>query len=357
MIVAVMIAVYVILDGFDIGAGIVHYLVGRNSKEREVVIGSIGPVWDGNEVWLLAAGGTLYFAFPVLYSAGFSGFYLPLIIVLWLLIMRATGIELRHQLDNQMWHSFWDFVFSLASILLAIFFGAALGNVIRGVPLNSEGYFFEPLWTTFTVTENPGILDWFTVLTGAVALVALAIHGASYLAVKTEGEMNTRSRKIVGRGWFALVAVTILSLIGVTNLRDGILDNYRTYPVGWIIPVVVFAALAGIKYFNAMGKDLESFLSSCGYLAFMLVGAVFALYPTVLPAMKPGYSLTIHNASAGGYGLSVGLIWWSIGILIALGYFYYLFKTFSGKVQLNGGHYSAETESEQLGLTDDLSHS
>lgn len=338
IIVALMITAYVILDGFDIGAGIVHYFVGRNSKERETIISAIGPVWDGNEVWLLAAGGTLYFAFPILYAAGFSGFYLPLIIVLWLLIGRAIGIELRHQLNNPMWHSFWDFIFALSSILLAIFYGAALGNVIRGVPLNAEGYFFEPLWTTFTVTDNPGILDWFTVLSGVVALVALAIHGANYLAVKTVGEMNVRARQVVSVAWYALVAVTILSLVGVMNLREGILDNYTKYPVGWLIPVAVATALVAIKYFNAKGKDKPAFIASSAYLATMLVGAVFALYPNVLPAMNPAYSLTIENASAGSYGLRVGLIWWSIGIVIAIGYFYYLFKTFAGKVEPSPDH-------------------
>lgn len=332
MIVAVMIAAYVILDGFDIGAGIVHYLVGKTDEERENVIAAVGPVWDGNEVWLLAAGGTLYFAFPVLYSAGFSGFYLPLIMVLWLLIGRATGIELRHQMDNPMWHKMWDFVFSLSSILLAIFFGAALGNVIRGVPMNSDHYFFEPLWTTFTVTATPGILDWFTVLAGVVALVALAVHGSAYLAVKTTGDVYTRSRKLVGTAWYVLVLLTVLSLVGVMNLRDGILDNYSRWPVGWAIPVLVIATLGGIKYFNAKGKDVAAFISSCLYLALMLVGAVFALYPTVLPAMDPANSLTIENASAGAYGLSVGLIWWPIGIVVAVGYFVYLYRSFRGKV-------------------------
>src|SRR4030095_10146267 len=192
-----------------------HYFVGRDQKERETVISAVGPVWDGNEVWLLATGGTLYFAFPVLYSAGFSGFYLPLIMVLWLLIMRATGIELRHQLDNTMWTSFWDFVFSLASILLAIFCGAALCNVIRGVPLDSTGYFFEPLFTHWGVTGETGILDWFTVLSGVVSFVALSIHGANFLALKTEGELNARARRIVSIGWYLLVVVTVLSLIAV----------------------------------------------------------------------------------------------------------------------------------------------
>lgn len=334
IIVALMIAAYVILDGFDIGAGIVHYFVGRNAKERETLLSAVGPVWDGNEVWLLAAGGTLYFAFPVLYSAGFSGFYLPLMMVLWLLIGRAAGIELRHHVDDPMWHSFWDFIFSLSSILLAIFYGAALGNVVRGVPLNAEGYFFEPLWTTFTITDQPGILDWFTVLAGVVALVSLAVHGASFLAIKTSGEMNARARKVVSYGWFALVAVTALSFITVLNLRAGILDNYLKWPIGWIIPVAVVSALAAIKYFNFRGNDTVAFISSAVYLASMLVGAVFALYPVVLPAMKPEYSLTIENASAGSYGLSVGLIWWPIGIAIAVVYFVYLFRTFRGKVDI-----------------------
>ena len=333
-IVAFMLTCYVILDGFDIGAGIAHYFVGRTAKERETVISAIGPVWDGNEVWLLAAGGTLYFAFPPLYAASFSGFYLPLIMVLWLLIMRAAGIELRHQLDNPMWHSFWDFIFSLSSILLAIFYGAALGNVVRGVPLDSNGYFFEPLWTDFTTTGNTGILDWFTVICGVVALVALAIHGANYLAVKTEGELNIRARKVVSRGWYALVLMTIVSLIAVIKLRDGILDSYRANPLTWLVPVAVVMSLLGIKYFNAKGSDRVAFVGSATYLASMLVGAAVALFPNVLPAIDPVNSLTIHNSSAGSYGLAVGLIWWSIGIVIAIGYFVFLFRTFKGKVKV-----------------------
>ncbi|MEQ1763558.1 MAG: cytochrome d ubiquinol oxidase subunit II [Pyrinomonadaceae bacterium] len=333
-IVAFMLTCYVILDGFDIGAGIVHYFVGRSSEERETVIGSVGPVWDGNEVWLLAAGGTLYFAFPPLYAASFSGFYLPLIMVLWLLIGRATGIELRHQLDNPMWHSFWDFVFSLSSILLAIFYGAALGNVVRGVPLNEQGYFFEPLWTDFTTTGSTGILDWFTVLSGVVALVALAIHGSNYLAVKTEGELNLRARKLVSVGWYMLVTVTVLSLIGVMNLRDGILANYQNYPITWLVPVAVIGSLAAIKYFNATENDRSAFIASSAYLAFMLVGAVVALFPIILPAIDPANSLTIYNSAAGSYGLGVGLIWWTIGITIAIGYFAFLYQTFKGKVKV-----------------------
>ncbi|MEQ1644321.1 MAG: cytochrome d ubiquinol oxidase subunit II [Pyrinomonadaceae bacterium] len=337
-IIAFMLVCYVVLDGFDIGAGIVQHFVGRNDKEREVVIRAIGPVWDGNEVWLLATGGTLYFAFPALYSAGFSGFYLPLIMVLWLLIMRAAGIELRHQLDNPLWTKFWDFVFSLSSILLAIFFGAALGNVVRGVPLDSTGYFFEPLFTDWGTTGATGILDWFTVLSGVVVFVALAIHGANYLAHKTVGEMNARARKIVSFAWFVLVIVTIASLAAVLNVRPTILDNYYFLPIGWLIPVGVIASLAAIKYFNTKGDDKKAFLASSVYLAMMLGGAVYGLYPNVLPALDPQYSLTVHNAKAGAYGLSVGVIWWSIGIVIAIGYFTFLFRTFKGKIVVGDDH-------------------
>ena len=188
--VAFMLCMYVVLDGFDLGAGILHLSIARNNEERRSVLGAIGPFWDGNEVWLIAAGGTLYFAFPLLYASSFSGFYLPLTIVLWLLILRGLGIEMRHQVDHPMWHSFWDATFSAGSALLAIFMGAALGNVVRGVPLGPDGYFFEPLWTSFTVQPDAGILDWFTVLMGLVGLSTLAVHGGNYIAMKTTGDIQ-----------------------------------------------------------------------------------------------------------------------------------------------------------------------
>src|ERR1700746_4044543 len=165
-IVAFMIAAYVVLDGFDLGAGVIYLGAARTADERRSIMRAIGPVWDGNEVWLLAAGGTLYFAFPLLYASSFSGFYLPLMMVLWLLMLRAIGIEFRTHIQERVWQGFFDTIFGISSILLAIFFGAALGNVVRGVPLNAEGYFFEPLWTNFRAGSNPGILDWYTVLTG-----------------------------------------------------------------------------------------------------------------------------------------------------------------------------------------------
>src|SRR6476619_6683259 len=149
MIVAVMVAAYVVLDGFDLGAGVIYLGAARTPVERRRIMRAIGPVWDGNEVWLLAAGGTLYFAFPLLYASSFSGFYLPLMMVLWLLMLRGIAIEMRSRIPSPVWSAFWDGVFFLGSALLAIFYGAALGNVIRGVPLDKDATFFEPLWTDF----------------------------------------------------------------------------------------------------------------------------------------------------------------------------------------------------------------
>src|SRR6201996_1289129 len=168
-LVAVMITGYVVLDGFDLGAGAIHLFIAKTDQERRTVLHTIGPVWDGNEVWLLAGGGTLYFAFPLLYASGFSGFYLPLMVVLWLLIMRGASIELRMHIDHNVWRSFFDGLFFVASALLAIFFGAALANVIRGVPLGSDNYFFLPLWTNWRTGPSPGILDWYTVIGGLTA--------------------------------------------------------------------------------------------------------------------------------------------------------------------------------------------
>src|SRR5215471_20370129 len=231
LLVAIMITAYVVLDGFDLGAGVLHLLIAKTDQERRTVIRTIGPVWDGNEVWLLAGGGTLFFAFPLLYASGFSGFYLPLMIVLWLLIFRGIGIELRMHLDSPVWQGFFDGCFAISSFLLTIFYGAALGNVIRGVPLQKDGYFFLPLWTNWRVGPEPGVLDWYTVIAGLVALVALTLHGAHYIALKTSGDINLRSRRLASALWPLLVLLTVISLWSTLSIRPELLANYRTYPV------------------------------------------------------------------------------------------------------------------------------
>ncbi|HKP13905.1 MAG TPA: cytochrome d ubiquinol oxidase subunit II [Blastocatellia bacterium] len=338
-LIALMLTAYVVLDGFDIGAGVISPLVAKGHDERRLVLRSIGPVWDGNEVWLLAAGGALYFAFPLLYASSFSGFYLPLMMVLWLLMLRGVGIELRSHVGDPLMWSFFDFLFAFSSLLLAIFFGAAIGNVVRGVPLGSDGYFFEALWTDFRVGASPGILDWYTVLTGVLALVTLSVHGAHYVALKTEGDIQTRSRRVAARGWLALVLMTALSLAATLAVRPQVMDNFRLRAWGWLIPALVLASLAAMRFYQAKGRDLAAFFSSAAYIVGMLGGAAFALYPTLLPASTdPAYSLTIYNARTGAYSLRVGLVWWLIGMALAAGYFTFLYRSFRGKVALDDGH-------------------
>jgi cytochrome bd ubiquinol oxidase subunit II len=344
IIVAAMVAAYVVLDGFDLGAGIIFLGTARTREERQMIIRAIGPVWDGNEVWLLAAGGALYFAFPLLYASSFSGFYLPLMMVLWLLMLRGIGIELRTHVDNPVWRGFFDFVFSVSSILLAIFFGAALGNVMRGVPLGPDGYFFEPLWTDFRVGENNGILDWYTVLTGVIALLTLATHGALYVAVKTENELSRRVRRVARVAWPFQLSLTIVGLVATLYIRPAALDNYKHHAIGFLIPVVVFGSLGFMIYAmrktEGRGADKIAFVASSLYLASMLAGAALALYPIVLPASTdPARDLTIYNTAAGRHGLGVGFAWWILGAILALGYFFFVYRMFGGKVRLEGEGY------------------
>ena len=339
-IVAVMLTAYVVLDGFDLGVGIVYLFVARTEAERGQALRSIGPVWDGNEVWLLAAGGTLFFAFPMLYASAFSGFYLPLMMVLWLLMLRAIGLEFRTHINDGIWASFFDGIFSVGSLLLAIFYGAALGNVVRGLPLGPDHYFFLPMWTNWNVGAHPGVLDWYTVLSGVVALVALCVHGANYIVCKTDGELNERARTTSLVLTPVLLLLTLVSLGATLAIHPGIVANYNALKIGYLIPVLVFASLIGVFVFQKARKEVLAFVSGALYLAFMLVGAVYALYPIILPSIDPQYSLTINNSITAAYALQVGLRWWIVGIVIALGYFVFLYRMFRGKIVLeNHGGY------------------
>jgi len=317
MIVAFMLAMYVVLDGFDLGAGIIHLFAGKTDEERHMILRAIGPVWDGNEVWLLAAGGALYMAFPLLYASSFSGFYLPLIIVLWLLMLRGLGIEFRHSIQSPLWIRFWDFTFSVASILLAIFFGAALGNVVRGVPLNADGYFFEPLWTTFTIVPDAGILDWFTVIMGLVAFTTLTAHGSNYVAMKTEGEIQSRARSFSFIAWWGVILFSIIALVAASSIRPQIWDNFSSHPWGYIFVLMGLAGAFGMLYFNKQRRDFRAFLSSSVFIVGMLASTAFGL--------------TIYNTAAQQYGLTTGFTWWIFGMILTAGYFVYMYRSFHGK--------------------------
>jgi cytochrome d ubiquinol oxidase subunit II len=339
-IVSGMLALHTVLDGFDFGAGILHRFVARTDEERRTVFAAIGPVWDGNEVWLVAAGGVLFLAFPRVYAAAFSGFYLALMIVLWLLILRGVAIESRSRQENPLWREFWDTTFSLASAVLAVVLGMSLGNVVRGVPLDATGAFFIPLFTDFQPGVRPGVLDWYTALVGVFTLSALTGHGALYLVWKTTGPVQTRSRVWARRAWLVVLPLWLAVTMATARLRPEIFTTLAERP--WFLGFVVFmlAGVAGVFYFLGRGRELAAFLSSSAFLLGLLAATMAGIYPVWLRStLDPADSLRARNSAAGSYGLQVALVWWTVGIALAGGYFVYLFHSTRGKVDVHAqGH-------------------
>ncbi len=332
---ALMLGVYAVLDGFDFGVGMLHFVVAKTRAERETLLRSIGPVWDGNEVWLVAAGGTLFGAFPALYAAAFSGFYLPLIIVLWLLLFRPLALEPRHQLDDPLWHQAWDFAFSGSSALLTLFFGAALGNLVRGLPLDEHGAFFEPLWTDFRVGEETGILDWYTLLVGVTALAALAEHGALWLVLKTTAELEQRAARLARRLWPALVGLTLLTTLASALVQPRLVGNLSRYPLGSLCPLLAGAGLIGARAFLAR-SPARAFWASSVYVLGLIGSAAFAIFPYALSARVAGRELTIAAAAADDRTLAMMLAWWAPGVALASAYSIFVYRRLP-KVFTTGG--------------------
>ena len=340
----VMLAAYVILDGYDFGAGIIHLFFAKTEKDKKAITSAIGPFWDANEVWLIAAGGVLFFAFPTLYASSFSGFYLPLMMVLWLLIFRAIGLEMRGQVKNPMWESIWDTAFGMSSLLLALFFGVALGNVVRGVNLGmvengvstQEGhYFFLPLWNA---TLNPaaaelGVIDWFTVLIGVVAVVALTIHGANWIIFKTNASLNTKLRDVVFKLNFVLLALVVASLLLWHIIAPQPFQNFIETPWLWVFPTIMLVGLGGLFGVRGYKKDGMGFLFSALFLLGGLSSTAMSMFPQLLPSTNElNPSLTVYNAAAHEYGLSVGMSWFFIAAALVVLYLFVQYRVFSGKM-------------------------
>jgi cytochrome d ubiquinol oxidase subunit II len=310
---AAMIAMYVVLDGFDLGVGALHRLLPRGDEEREQAVRAIGPVWDGNEVWLIAGGGVLFLAFPAAYAAAFSGLYLGLILVLWLLVGRGLGIELRHQLDNPLWRTACDTVFWLSSAALALVFGIALGNVVQGVPLDADGYFSLSLFE---------ILNRYAMLIGVFGLVMLSAHGASFLAAFTTGPLAERAGHWARRLWWLELALVVGAAYPTYNVREAMVTTFGDHPWRLVFPAVTVAALAAAFVWQRTGAWRRAFLASCVFVAGLLATTAAALYPSVLPAREGRpFGLTVDNAAAGEQALRTALFWWPVGIALAGVYF------------------------------------
>jgi cytochrome d ubiquinol oxidase subunit II len=327
-----MLTAYVVLDGFDFGAGALHLFVARNDTERRQVLAAIGPFWDGNEVWLLAAGGALFVGFPRVLASGISGFYFAIFLVLWCIILRGISIEFRSHVQDPIWRVSWDFFFSLASTLLPVFFGAALGNLLRGLPLDAEGWFALALFTDFSAREPVGILDWYTVLAGVFALAALAGHGALFLTWKTEGPVRERSRA-AGRCLYAVVAALWPVVTLATHRVDaGFLSALASRPLAWLLAAVAFGGLLAVFVGLARGRELAGFLGSSAFLAGLSAATAACVFPTMLRATGgEALSLTAYNAGGDPQGLRTALAWFAIGFPLAILYFVIVFRLHRGK--------------------------
>jgi cytochrome d ubiquinol oxidase subunit II len=318
ILLGLVIAAYVVLDGFDLGAGALHFVLGRDPKERERITAAIGPVWNGNEVWVVVAGGVLFFAFPKVYAGAFSGLYFGLIIVLWLLVGRGLALELRHQIDHPLWHQAGDAIFSISSALLAFVLGVALGNVVRGVPIGADGYFQLTLFHT---------LNWYALLVGVTAVIATSAQGAGFLAVRVAGELGERARLWARRLSLAQLAALVV-LIGPTYaVRHNMTGVFSDHPLTIVLPLIGVGALVAIILLQRRGEWGRAFVASGVAIVAVLGTLAAGLYPWILPAHDGHpFGLSVHNATAGHHALVIGLVWFPIGIALAVGYFVYAYR-------------------------------
>lgn len=324
IVLAFMLAGYAVLDGFDLGIGAVHLLLGRSRDERARLIDTIGPVWNGNEVWLLAAGGSMVAAFPHLYAASFSGFYLALMLVLWLLLARGLGIEFRHQVHHPMWHDAWDVAFSIASLLLALLFGVALGNVLRGVPFEDSGEFRG----TFAVLLNP-----FAILGGLLSVATLALHGSSWAAHKTEGALQARARRFAAVAWWVSLALLVAMTAASFLVRPDFTRNFTAYPWLLVWPAVTLAAATlGVRACRR-NDDRGAFVASAGYVGSIVASVAAGLYPMLLPGRPDGpfAGLDIYNAASAQDSLRTALMVYLVGISIVGVYQINIYRIWRGK--------------------------
>ena len=340
-IVALMLAAYVVLDGYDFGAGMLHRIVARSDDERRRVLAAIGPFWDGNEVWLLAAGGALFLAFPAALAAGLSGFYFAIFLVLWCLIARGVAIEFRSHLADSMWRAFWDTVFPSSSLLLALLFGVALGNIVRGVPVDADGWFTLALFTDFSTRPPVGILDGYTLAVGAFAVTALLAHGGAFLALRTDDEVRARS-VLAGRRALIVTAVAWPLVTWATAfVRPGFFEAFGSRPLAWGCIAVAVAGMLAAFVAPIRGRDGWAFAGTSAFLAGLLAATAVCVYPALLHAVPDSArSLTVTGTASPDGSLRSALAWYPIGIVLAIAYQVIVARLHRGRARAGdyGGH-------------------
>jgi cytochrome d ubiquinol oxidase subunit II len=308
-LIAGMLSVYTLLDGYDLGAGAISLMIAKSRSERSAIFESIGPFWSGNEVWLVAAGGTLFALFPQAYAVSFSGFYLPFILVLWLLMVRGISIELRELIPGKVWLDFWDTAFAISSFLLILLLGVALGNLVRGLSLDSDGYFTG----TFSSLLNP-----YAIAVGILAVVGLLQHGIAYIADNIEGPLGERALRLIKRVWW-LVLVTYVAVSAATVVLHR--TQGAAAPIAVTASTVALLALLALRYRAVPGQAAWPFRLSFVFLGGLLVAASATMYPYLIrPLPGTAHGLTIFAASRPSAGLAISLAVALAGLIVVAGY-------------------------------------
>ncbi|GFE58939.1 cytochrome d ubiquinol oxidase subunit II [Geobacter sp. AOG1] len=317
--------VYFMLDGFVMGAGILHNVLGTTDGEKRVMINTIGPVWDGNEVWLVTAGGATFAAFPTTYALMFSYLYTALLLLLFALIVRGVSYEFRGKEDGDGWKKGWDLAIMVGNFLPALLFGVAFGNIFAGLPMDAAGYHGSLLY----------LLNPYGLLTGVLFVLLFLVHGALYLAVKTTGDLSSRARATAARIWPALLVVAV-AFLAYTRFATRLYDNYLATPFLFVVPLCAVAALLGIRLFLVKGKPLIAFAASCLTILLVVGTGLVGLFPNLIPSnLDPAYSLTIVNSSSSLYTLKIMTVVAFIFVPIVIAYKIWVYRVFRGTVSID----------------------
>jgi cytochrome d ubiquinol oxidase subunit II len=331
LLIGVLLMGYAVLDGFDLGVGILHPFVARNDQERRLTMNAIGPIWDGNEVWLVVFGGALFAMFPQVYAAIFSGFYNVMMLLLFGLIFRALAFDFRSKVESRWWKHVWDFGFFGGSTLATFIFGVAVGNLVRGVRLDASEIFVDG----FVSQLNP-----FSLLVGLLSLALFAMHGAIFLYLKTEGEFQYRIERSIWRTFGLFLITFVLATMFALAASPHVLRNFEAHPALWVIPVLNVFAIANIPRMVYKQQPAMAFLSSCASIFGLVLLLGTALYPyMVYDADQPANSLSIFEAASSAATLRLGLIFVLIGMPFVLIYTTLVYRTFHGKVRLGKHSY------------------
>jgi cytochrome d ubiquinol oxidase subunit II len=330
ILLGILLTGYAVLDGFDLGVGALH-LFTKEDEERRIMINSIGPVWDGNEVWLVTGGGAMFAGFPDVYATVFSGFYIAVMLLLMFLIFRAVAIEFRSKQPMRWWRQMWDIAFSVSSIFIALIFGISLANVIIGIPIGADKEFAG----NFSSLFNP-----FALLVGITTVALFMMHGSIYVVMKTEGEINRKIRGWINNSIIFFVICYITTTMVTLIYQPHLADPFKEYPALFVIPLLNMLAIANIPREISRGRDFSAFISSSFSIGALMMLVGIGIFPNlVLSSISPEYSLTIYNAASSEKTLFIMLIVALIGAPFVLSYTAVVYWIFRGKVKLDSRSY------------------